>query len=107
MNTPALRLLDVTRIHGTGETAVHALRGVSLEIEGGELVAQTSERLRGTKGGRLRLAERELLLEQLLLDGAERGAALFERGAKLGDARFGLGKCCAHFRLDQCSNIGL
>jgi putative ABC transport system ATP-binding protein len=39
MNTPALRLLEVTRVHGTGDTAVHALRGVSLEIDAGELVA--------------------------------------------------------------------
>ena len=39
MDAPALRLLDVTRVHGEGETAVHALRGVSLEIESGELVA--------------------------------------------------------------------
>lgn len=36
---PVLQLLDVSRIHGSGETAVHALRGVSLGIEAGELVA--------------------------------------------------------------------
>jgi putative ABC transport system ATP-binding protein len=36
---PVLQLLDVTRIHGSGETAVHALRGVSLEIAAGELIA--------------------------------------------------------------------
>ena len=34
-----LELRDVSRVHGTGETAVHALRGVSLTVEPGELVA--------------------------------------------------------------------
>ena len=36
---PVLELDDVTRIHGTGATAVHALRGVSLSVAAGELVA--------------------------------------------------------------------
>jgi iron complex transport system ATP-binding protein len=34
-----LELNDVTRVHGTGDTAVHALRGVSLGVLPGELVA--------------------------------------------------------------------
>jgi len=34
-----LELDDVTRIHGSGATAVHALRGVSLSVAAGELVA--------------------------------------------------------------------
>jgi len=34
-----LELRDVHRIHGSGATAVHALRGVSLAVEEGELVA--------------------------------------------------------------------
>jgi putative ABC transport system ATP-binding protein len=34
-----LELCDVVRVHGTGDTAVHALRGVSLTVEPGELVA--------------------------------------------------------------------
>jgi putative ABC transport system ATP-binding protein len=34
-----LELHDVTRVHGHGEAAVHALRGVSLTVEPGELVA--------------------------------------------------------------------
>jgi putative ABC transport system ATP-binding protein len=34
-----LQLADVDRIHGEGETAVHALRGVSLTVRAGELVA--------------------------------------------------------------------
>ncbi|WP_265447959.1 ABC transporter ATP-binding protein [Flexivirga meconopsidis] len=36
---PALLLDGVERTHGTGPTAVHALRGVSLAVEPGELVA--------------------------------------------------------------------
>lgn len=34
-----LRLLDVTKTHGDGAAAVHALQGVSLEVHPGELVA--------------------------------------------------------------------
>lgn len=34
-----LRLDGVTKTHGTGPAAVHALRGVSLEVHAGELVA--------------------------------------------------------------------
>lgn len=39
MSAAILRLTQVTRIHGSGETAVHALRGVSLQVRPGELVA--------------------------------------------------------------------
>jgi putative ABC transport system ATP-binding protein len=34
-----LELRDVHRVHGSGETAVHALRGVSISVGQGELVA--------------------------------------------------------------------
>jgi len=34
-----LELRDVHRVHGSGETAVHALRGVSISVDAGELVA--------------------------------------------------------------------
>ena len=37
--TPVLELRDVTRVHGSGSTAVHALRGISLSVAAGELVA--------------------------------------------------------------------
>jgi putative ABC transport system ATP-binding protein len=39
VTAPALRLIEVSRVHGVGETAVHALREVSLEVLPGELVA--------------------------------------------------------------------
>ncbi|MFC4534838.1 ABC transporter ATP-binding protein [Sphaerisporangium dianthi] len=34
-----VRLAEVTRVHGEGATAVHALKGVSLQVAEGELVA--------------------------------------------------------------------
>ncbi|GII00643.1 ABC transporter ATP-binding protein [Planobispora takensis] len=36
---PVVRLADATRVHGDGPQAVHALKGVSLEVAAGELVA--------------------------------------------------------------------
>ncbi|MGN6250882.1 MAG: ABC transporter ATP-binding protein [Marmoricola sp.] len=39
MSAPALQLRAVSRVHGSGPTAVHALRGVSLSVRPGELVA--------------------------------------------------------------------
>ena len=38
-NGSVVRLLDVHKTYGNGEMAVHAVRGVSLEIVGGEFVA--------------------------------------------------------------------
>ncbi|MBV1848594.1 ABC transporter ATP-binding protein [Catellatospora tritici] len=37
--TPILELREVHRTHGKGEAAVHALRGVTIEVQAGELVA--------------------------------------------------------------------
>jgi putative ABC transport system ATP-binding protein len=37
--TAVLELRDLTRVHGQGEAAVHALQGVSLTVVAGELVA--------------------------------------------------------------------
>lgn len=39
MSDPVLELRGVTRVHGEGEGAVHALRGIDLDIAAGELVA--------------------------------------------------------------------
>jgi putative ABC transport system ATP-binding protein len=39
MTDHVLELREVTRVHGRGDTAVHALRGVSLWVAPGELVA--------------------------------------------------------------------
>ncbi len=37
--TPVLQLIGVSRVHGTGPTAVHAMREVNLTVQPGELVA--------------------------------------------------------------------
>jgi putative ABC transport system ATP-binding protein len=37
--TPVIRLRDVTKVYDSGDTAVHALRGVDLDIESGESIA--------------------------------------------------------------------
>ncbi|WP_059009943.1 ABC transporter ATP-binding protein [Streptomyces specialis] len=37
--TPVLRLAALTRVHGSGPTAVHALKGVDLSVHAGEFVA--------------------------------------------------------------------
>jgi putative ABC transport system ATP-binding protein len=39
MSDPVLQMTDVVRIHGRGDAAVHALRGLTLDIAAGELVA--------------------------------------------------------------------
>jgi putative ABC transport system ATP-binding protein len=39
MSATMLKLTEVTRVHGSGDTAVHALRGISLDVRIGELVA--------------------------------------------------------------------
>jgi putative ABC transport system ATP-binding protein len=39
MDHPVLDVRDVTKVYGEGETAVHALRGVSLVVERGDYVA--------------------------------------------------------------------
>lgn len=36
---PVLSMRSLTRVHGTGQSAVHALRGVDLDVAPGELVA--------------------------------------------------------------------
>jgi putative ABC transport system ATP-binding protein len=36
---PVLSLQELTRVHGTGASEVHALRGIDLEVHAGELVA--------------------------------------------------------------------
>jgi len=38
-DSAVIELRDVTRVHGDGPTAVHALRGISLTVQPGELVA--------------------------------------------------------------------
>ena len=41
MSTPVISLQDITRVYELGDNSVHALRGVSLDIEAGEFVTIT------------------------------------------------------------------
>jgi putative ABC transport system ATP-binding protein len=41
MSTPVISLQDITRVYELGDNSVHALRGVSLDIEPGEFVTIT------------------------------------------------------------------
>jgi putative ABC transport system ATP-binding protein len=39
MNQPVIRIQDITKVYQMGEVEVHALRGVSLHVEPGEMIA--------------------------------------------------------------------
>ncbi|MCK4449111.1 MAG: ABC transporter ATP-binding protein, partial [Anaerolineae bacterium] len=39
METPVIHIQDVTKVYHMGEIEVHALRGVSLQVRSGEMVA--------------------------------------------------------------------
>ncbi|MEA3376020.1 MAG: ATP-binding cassette domain-containing protein, partial [Chloroflexota bacterium] len=39
MGTPVMELHDITKIYQMGEVEVHAVRGISLEVEKGEILA--------------------------------------------------------------------
>jgi len=63
---PVVRLRDVTKSYGTGTAKTQVLRGVSLDIDQGELVGIFTERdllnkLTGKAAGQLSIAVRDLM----------------------------------------------
>jgi len=81
-----LELRDVHRVHGSGPTAVHALRGVSLAVEEGELVAvmgpsgSGKSTLLNLAGGLDRPTRGELVVDGSVLGGcSRRGLAALRR----------------------------
>ena len=77
-STPVLELRVVTRVHGTGATAVTALRGVDLAVTAGELVAVMGPSGSGKStlltlaGGLDTATSGEVLVEGVPLSGLDR-----------------------------------
>ncbi|MCY7364403.1 MAG: ABC transporter ATP-binding protein, partial [Frankiaceae bacterium] len=78
MSTPVLELRAAARVHGTGATAVHALRGVDLQVAPGELVAVMGPSGSGKStlltlaGGLDTATSGEVLVEGVPLSGLDR-----------------------------------
>ena len=79
MTDPVLELRSVTRVHGSGSTAVHALRGVDLSVAPGELVAVMGPSGSGKStlltlaGGLDAATSGEVLVEGVPLSGLDAG----------------------------------
>jgi putative ABC transport system ATP-binding protein len=76
--TTVLELIEVSRVHGTGPTAVQALRGVSLEVAEGEFVAvmgpsgSGKSTLLNVAGGLDRPSAGDVIVEGVALAGMSR-----------------------------------
>lgn len=85
-----LEVRDVHRVHGSGETAVHALRGVTLRVEAGELVAvmgpsgSGKSTLLNLAGGLDRPSQGEVAVDGTVLGGASRRALAALRRRRIG-----------------------
>lgn len=85
-----LELRDVHRVHGTGGTAVHALRGVSLAVAPGELVAvmgpsgSGKSTLLNLAGGLDRPSQGEVVVDGTVLAGCSRRALAALRRRRVG-----------------------
>ncbi|SEG69425.1 putative ABC transport system ATP-binding protein [Thermomonospora echinospora] len=89
-DVPVLDVRDITKVYGEGETAVHALRGVSLQVRRGDYVA-----IMGTSGsGKSTLMNILGCLDvptsgRYLLDGTDVGALSEARLSVLRNRRLG------------------
>lgn len=87
---PALRLLDVHRVHGEGEAQVHALRGITFAAHPGELVAVMGPSGSGKStlltiaGGLDQPTSGVVEVEGVDLTGLDRGAAARMRRTSIG-----------------------
>jgi putative ABC transport system ATP-binding protein len=85
-----LELRDVHRVHGSGDTAVHALRGVTLAVDGGELVAvmgpsgSGKSTLLNLAGGLDRPTQGEVAVTGTVLGGCGRRALAALRRRRIG-----------------------
>ncbi|HEX6675523.1 MAG TPA: ABC transporter ATP-binding protein [Actinomycetes bacterium] len=85
-----LELRAVHRVHGSGETAVHALRGVTLRVQAGELVAvmgpsgSGKSTLLNLAGGLDRPTEGEVVVDGTQLGGLSRRALAALRRRRIG-----------------------
>ncbi len=90
MSAPVLELRQVHRVHGAGPTAVHALRGVSLEVRPGELVGvmgpsgSGKSTLLNLAGGLDSPTRGEVLVEGVSLTAMSRRALAALRRRKVG-----------------------
>jgi putative ABC transport system ATP-binding protein len=85
-----LELREVHRVHGSGETAVYALRGVTLNVEAGELVAvmgpsgSGKSTLLNLAGGLDRPTRGEVVVDGTVLGGCSRRALAALRRRRIG-----------------------
>jgi putative ABC transport system ATP-binding protein len=85
-----LELRGVHRVHGSGETAVHALRGVTLSVAAGELVAvmgpsgSGKSTLLNLAGGLDRPSKGEVVVDGTALGGLRRRALAALRRRRIG-----------------------